>query len=194
MSTATTPDRPGTRPSTLVWIDAREAVIVRWQGAGARIERMASDVPAHHRATGHVRHDPSVRMGGGGPPQWASESHRLEHLDHFVEDVANLVAPDDDVLILGPGTVRERLERHLREGDEHHGRRRDLTCEASPPLTDRQLVARLRAVAGADPRRRTVGAYRWSKPPLQPKSGQVPAQPRRVVEKPRLSERREPRP
>jgi hypothetical protein len=173
-----------TRPSTLVWIDAREAVIVRWQEGRAGVERLASDVPAHHRSTGHVRHDPAVRQGGGGPPQTAGEPHRLEHLGQFIEEVASRLAPDDDLLILGPGTVHEHLERLIRERDQHHGRHRDMTCEASPPLTDRQLIARLRHMAGEDPRRRTVGAYRWSEPTLQRESGQVQVRPRRVVEKP----------
>jgi hypothetical protein len=178
-----TPDEPA-RPSTLVWIDAREAIIVRWQDAGVRLQRVDSDVPAHHRATGHVRHDPAVGQGGGGPPQTAGEPHRLEHLGRFVEEVASHLGADDDLLILGPGTVHERLERLVRERDAHQGRHRDITCEASPPRTDRQLIARFRHVAGMDARRRTVGAYRWSEPPKQRPSGQSQVQPRRVIEKP----------
>ena len=139
---------------SLVWIDAREAVIVRWERDQAQIERLDSEVPAHRRSTGHIRHDPAVRHGGGGGSQTAGEPHRLEHLGRFVENVASRLAPDDDLLILGPGTVCERLARHVRELDEHHGRHRDISREASPPLTDRQLIARLRHLAGADPRRR----------------------------------------
>jgi hypothetical protein len=172
------------RACTLVWIDAREAVIVRWERDRADVERVESEVPAHRRSTGHVRHDPMVRHGGGGGSQTAGEPHRLEHLGQFVENVADRLGPDDDLLILGPGTVHERLERHIRESDEHHGRHRDISCETSPPLTDRQLIARLRHVAGADARRRTVGAYRWSEPPPQQRSGQAPVRPRRVLEKP----------
>jgi hypothetical protein len=173
-----------TRSRTLVWLDAREAVIVRWQHDRAHLERVDSEVPAHRRSTGHVRHDPMVRHGGGGGSQTAGEPHRLEHLGQFVEDVASRLAPDDDLLILGPGTVHERLERYVRELDEHLGRHRDISCEASPPLTDRQLVARLRHVAGADPQRRTVGAYRWTEQPPQEGSGQAQARPRRVLQKP----------
>jgi hypothetical protein len=173
-----------TRPSTLVWIDAREAVIVRWQDDRARLERVDSEVPAHHRATGHVRHDPAVRHGGGGPPQTAGEPHRLEHLERFVEQIASRLPPDEDLLILGPGTVRERLERLVRETDEHHERSRGISGEASAQLTERQLIARLRDFAGVAPRRRTVGAYRWSEPPPHRPSGQTQLLPQRVVEKP----------
>lgn len=172
------------RPVTLVWIDAREAVIVRIQGDRARLDRVESEVPAHHRATGHVRHDPAVRHGGGGSPQTAGEPHRIEHLKRFVVDISNRLPPGDDLLILGPGTVHERLARHLSESDGHHQRHRRITCEACPELTNRQLIARLRRYAGVEPRRRTVGAYRWSE---RHKDGLTPPTelpPRRVVKKP----------
>ena len=169
--------------TTLVWIDAREAVIVRMQGDRPRIERVESEVPPHHRATGHVRHDPAIRHGGGGP-QSAGEPHRIEHLNRFVGAIANRLAVDDDLLVLGPGTVHERLARDLSESDGHHGRRRAVACQTSPPLTDRQLIARSRRFAGAEPRRRSVGAYRWSEQLGRRPSGKANVQPRRVVTKP----------
>lgn len=156
----------------LVWIDAREAIVVRWQDGTPRVERIDSEVPVHHRATGH------------GRQQTAGEPHRLEHLSRFVEQVASRLAAEDELVILGPGTVREHLQRHVREIDEGHHQSRSISCEASPKLTDRQLIARLRHIVGADPRRRTVGAYRWSEPlPRRPSGGAVPP-PRRVLEKP----------
>jgi hypothetical protein len=167
-----------------VWIDAREAVIIRIRSDRARVERVESEVPAHHRATGHVRHDPAVRHGGGGSPQSAGEPHRIEHLNRFVEHIANRLVADDVLLILGPGTVHERLSRQLSERDGCHGRIRDIACEASPPLTDRQLIARLRRFAGAEPRRRSVGAYRWGEPSGHRPSGKAYLPPRRVVNKP----------
>lgn len=171
------------RSNTIVWIDAREAVIVRWQDAEARLERIDSDVPAHHRATGHVRHDAAVHPGGG-TPKAAGEPHRLEHLAQFIDEVAGRLPDDDDLLILGPGTVHERLEREISERDRHHGLDRHVTCEAAPPLTDRQLIARLRHLVGSDAPRQTLGAYRWSEAVPRRRSGQLLVEPRRVVDKP----------
>jgi len=179
------------RASALVWIDAREALIVRMQGDRGRIERVESEVPAHHGATGHVRHVPIVRHGGGGSPQSAGEPHRLEHLNQFVGDIANRLAADDNLLVLGPGTVHERLARQLSEGDGCHGRHRDIACEASPPLTDRQLIARLRRFAGVEPRRCSVGPYRWSQPSAHSSSGHEQPPPRRVISKPPRERREE---
>ncbi len=173
----------GSHACTLVWIDAREAVIIRWDGGGIEIDRLESDVPAHHRATGHVRHDPTMRHGGGGGSQTAGEPHRLEHLARFVAQAASHVSPDDDLIVLGPGTVREHFERYVRVADRRRGCLRDITGEASPRRTDRQLAARLRHAVGADPRRREVGGHRWTEPPVEQPSGRMTLGPRRVVEK-----------
>jgi hypothetical protein len=173
-----------TQDCTLVWIDARESVVATWHSGEVRLERLRSDVPAHHKATGHVRYDPTVRHGGGAPKD-TGEANRLEHLARFVELVATRVPPDDPVLILGPGTVRDRLEHRIGEADRHASRTRLVTCQAAARLTDRQLVARLRRVAG-EQRRRTVGAYRWTETQSRRPSGGERPTPRRVSPKPRI--------
>jgi hypothetical protein len=61
---------------------------------------------------------------------------------------------------MGPGLVRERLEVQMRAADERQLRRREIECRAAPRMTGPQLIARLRHLAGADPRRRIVGAPR----------------------------------
>lgn len=179
--------RPGSGagpPVTLVWIDSREAIVAQWVDGAARLDRLESEVPAHHKATGNVRHDPAFRHGGGGTPQTAGEPHRLEHLERFVDQVALRLPPDDDLVLIGPGTVREHLERRVQEADRRQGRHRRISCDASKRLTEPQLVARLRHLVGADPRRSTVGAYRWTGRGAERPSGAAWPLPRRVVEKP----------
>lgn len=131
------------RPSALVWIDAREAIVVRWVDGRAAVERVGSDVPPRRRSTGHIRHDPAVRHGGGGPAE-AGEPRRLEHLTRYIEHVARTLPPDEDLIVIGPGTIRLQLERHVRDRDRTHRLQRSITCRAAPRLSDRQLVERLR--------------------------------------------------
>jgi hypothetical protein len=50
-------------------------------------------------------------------------------------------------------------------------------------MTRRQLIARHRRAVGEEPRRRTVGAYRWSVPPAIEASGKHVAGPCRVTAK-----------
>jgi broad specificity phosphatase PhoE len=151
---ASTVDREGT--GVLVWIDAREAVIVRWTGEKASIDRLASDVPAHTRATRHVRYDPLIRHGGGGGQQ-AAERRRVEHLDRFVQAVADRVDGDKDVVVIGHGMVHEQLDTRLRELDAERHRSRTISVRRADRATERQLVAELRAHLGASPKRRHVG-------------------------------------
>ena len=173
------------RSHTVVWLDGREAVIVGRRDNGITIERLESDVPGHHRSTGHVRHDPSIRHGGGGgAPQTSGDPQRNEHLAHFLRIVADRLPVAHDLTILGPGTVREHLEHELREADQRQHRDRVVTTAPAERMTDRQLVARLSREAGVEPRRRTVGAYRWSGRPATARSGRREASPKRVTEKP----------
>lgn len=169
--------------AALVWIDSREAIIVRLADQDATVERLESDVPAHHRATGHVRHEPGTRHGGGRD-QSAGEPHRLEHLERFIEAVAAALSEVDDVLLLGPGTVREHLERRLRERAQALGRPAlRLTTEPAARATDRQLIVRLRHHLGEEPRRRTMGAYRWSRSLAHVASGRPVGLPERITKK-----------
>lgn len=148
---------------TLVWIDAREAIVGHWHGGSMRLETLHSDVPAHHRATGHVRHDPTIRHGGGGA-QDGGEANRLEHLARFIDAVATHIPPEGELLILGPGTVRDRLGHRIREM-ERPTAARQITVETAGRLTEPQLAARLRRLAGAEIRRRAIGRHRWTRTP-----------------------------
>ncbi len=138
--------------TTLVWIDGEEAIIVRWADR-ATVERLRSDVPVRHRSTGHVRVDPTVRHGGGSGPE-DGERARRTRLAAFVEDVAGHLPPDGDVHVVGPGMVRERLERSLRANDRRLGRRRNVHAAPAERLTEQELVARVRELAGDAPKRR----------------------------------------
>jgi hypothetical protein len=138
--------------TTLVWIDSEEAIIVRWADR-ATVERIRSDVPGRHRSTGHDRVDPTVHHGGGSGPEDAERARRAR-LAAFVEDVAEHLPPEGDVLVVGPGMVRERLERSLRADDRRLGRRRHVHAAPAERLTEQELVARVRELAGDAPKRR----------------------------------------
>jgi hypothetical protein len=146
-----------THPWCLVWIDAREARVLTWVDGAAHAEHLVSDVPAHRSTTGHVRHDPTFRHGGGGSPQSAGDPRRLEYLGRFIEEVAERVPTTDHVKVLGPGEIRERLAEFLRTSDRHHLVAREVVDESSDRPTQPQLIAQLRDLVGAAPRRRRAG-------------------------------------
>jgi hypothetical protein len=162
---------PGRIGFALVWIDSEGARILRWRSR-VITETINSDVPTRVTGTAHVRHDPLVRHGGSGRGQDDAERRRNEHLRAFLRVVADRLHQDDQVEILGTGTVGERLATLLRRQSARGRRRQTVIAVRSDALTARQLAARLRQRLDVNPRRTTVGAYRWTD-----------GRPRRVVEK-----------
>jgi hypothetical protein len=131
--------------TTLVWIDSEEAIIVRWADR-ATVERVRSEVPGRHRSDGSGPVDPALRHDGGAAD--ALERARREDLRRFVDEVACRVPDTDDVTVVGPGILRGRLERALRADDRHHNRHRLVHSAAAERLTEQELVAHVRALAG----------------------------------------------
>jgi hypothetical protein len=149
------PKDPPERNTTLVWIDSRQAYVVQWREERAVVEHLVSDVPGHHRSTGHARHDPGRYPSGGGIPTADAERQRLEHLARFIELVAGRLSGDDDLLLIGPGTVHGQLARHVAEVDRGRVPARTVRDEPAGMLTQRQMIARLRSEIGAEAPRRT---------------------------------------
>jgi hypothetical protein len=132
--------------TTGVWISAASATILRWGPEGVTIrERIESEVPGRHRSTGR-------------PPTEdhpAGEGHRDEHMRTFFAHVGATVPLDDDLLLLGDGEVVEHFARQIRTHDRSRSAPRRIEVEKSGPITEPQLLARVRAFAGS-PARRTL--------------------------------------
>jgi hypothetical protein len=139
--------------TTLVWIDSEEAIIVRWADR-ATVERVRSEVHAHGHTNGHGPQGPAGRHGASTGD--AAKRARQDDLRLFVDDVAARVPAADDVTVVGPGVLRARLERLLRADDRRHGRRRLVHSAAAERLSEQELVAHVRALAGDEAPRQGV--------------------------------------
>ena len=128
---------------TVVWIDSRRALLVRWDGA-PHIVRLESEVPPRRRGGEHVTHDAILRTMGAPEP----DGHRSEHLRQFLQQVAARIDPRDPIEIVGHGPVHERLADLVMEQDGRHGRSREVTARPAKVLTEAQLIARVREIAG----------------------------------------------
>lgn len=166
----------------LVWIDAEGAEIRRWRGRVV-VTKVPSEIPMHERATAHVRHDPTVRRGGGGRGGDEVARHRTEHIRQFLARVEAALAADGELEVIGTGELGQRLARQVRRHDGVHRRVRPITVDHAMRPTPRQLSARLREHVGVTPVRGGVGAYRWTGDLPHGRSGHVGG-PRRVVPKP----------
>lgn len=133
-----------TPQTTGVWISGESATILRWGPEGVSIrETVESQVPGRHRSTGRP---PTEEHPAG-------EGHRDEHMRTFFAQVGAKIAAGDDLLLIGDGEVVEHFARQMQS--QEHGAVRRVEVEKSGPLTEPQLLARLRTFAGS-PARRSV--------------------------------------
>ena len=132
--------------TTGVWISAASATVLRLgpEGVTAR-ERIESQIPGRHRSTGR-------------PPTEdhpAGEGHRDERMRVFFAQVTATVPFDDDLLLVGDGEVVEHFAHQIKDRDRSRNVDRRFAVEKSGPMTEPQLLARIRAFAGS-PARRTL--------------------------------------
>ena len=127
-----------------MWISAGSATILRWGPDGVETrERIDSTVPGKHRSTGR-------------PPTEdhpAGEGHRDEHMRTFFARISALVPVEDDLLLVGDGEVVDHFATEVRAQAHGHAASRRIEVEKSGPLTEPQLLERLRAFAGSPARR-----------------------------------------
>jgi hypothetical protein len=132
--------------TTGVWITAASATVLRWGPEGVTVrEKFDSEVPGRHRSTGR-------------PPTEdhpAGEGHRDEHMKVFFTRVGAIVPFDDDLLLVGDGEVVDHFAQHIKTHDQSRNVYRRVEIAKSGPMTEPQLLARIRAFGGT-PARRTL--------------------------------------
>lgn len=129
--------------TTGVWISADSATVLGWNPELTVRQRIDSTVPGRHRSTGRP---PTEEHPG-------DEGHRDERMRTFLDQVAHALPADDDLLLVGDGEVVEHFAGHVCTDVANHGRRRRVQVEKSGPITERQLLARIRTFAGSPPKR-----------------------------------------
>ena len=71
----------------------------------------------------------------------------------FFAAISALVPMDDDLLLVGDGEVVEHLAHQIHDHDRGRSSVRRVEVEKSGPMTEPQLLARIRAFAGVPARR-----------------------------------------
>ncbi len=154
VSLATAPGSGVGSPVTLVWIDARQAVIAHWVRDTVEIERIPGDLPPRDRSVGRMRHNPLIRQGGGQPQ--TRLDHRRQEAEHaYLDAVLSRVPTGGAVEVIGPGPIRHHLVRRLRDRP-HAGTAGEVRTRPADQMTEAQIAARLRELAGHPPARQSV--------------------------------------
>jgi stalled ribosome rescue protein Dom34 len=115
-----------------LWIDHRQAVIVRLTDGVQKTRRVMSDMEKHVRFSGRAEtssaEDQRDRRFAG-------------HLHKYYEKVASSVRDAESILILGPGEAKIELKTCLESG-AFSGR--VVVVETVDKMTDRQIAAKVR--------------------------------------------------
>jgi hypothetical protein len=134
---------PESQNTTGVWVSAATATIVHWGPDGGQHREIESDVPGRHRSTGR-------------PPTQdhpAGEGHRNEKMRIFFAQIKSEIPTGDDLLLVGDGEVVEHFAQYMRNHHSGQANGRRIQVEKSGPMTEHQLLARVRDFAGSPARR-----------------------------------------
>jgi hypothetical protein len=177
----------------LVWVGTDRAVVARWTGEPT-LEHLDGAVSPKRRSVGSVRRGPARPSGGGRVAGHGTENRHEQDVRRFLTDLVGRLGELDAVEVVGRAQHHERLADLLRRLAARHNADTVVTTRTlSRRPSDKQLIARLRKLVGAELPRQSVGRHRLPATgpttdtgrPLRPAAG------RRTLRPPRLSERRE---
>jgi peptide subunit release factor 1 (eRF1) len=139
-----------------VWIDRRQAVVVRLDGDRAEIETVDSDLEKRTRMAGGSR-----STTGWGPQDIASETRRdrrfAKHVQEYYDRVLASIGDAGAIFVFGPGEAKNELVAAASRSSRHQEASTEIG--ASDKLTEPQIVAHVKEHFGV----RTRGS--GSRPP-----------------------------
>ncbi len=123
------------KKKTGLWIDHREAVIVKLTDKGEQITRIKSDAEKQIRVSGGSRQD-------GLQTTEAVRDKKLDtQLGQYFDDVVALIRDAELIQIFGPGDAKNELAKQL----EKDGlKERIVDIETVDTMTDNQIAAKVR--------------------------------------------------
>jgi hypothetical protein len=123
------------KKKTGLWIDHREAVIVKLTDKGEQITRIKSDAEKQIRVPGGSRQD-------GLQTTEAVRDKKLDtQLGQYFDDVVALIRDAELIQIFGPGEAKNELVKRL---EKDRLKERVVDVETVDTMTDNQIAAKVR--------------------------------------------------
>ena len=140
-----------------VWIDHRNAFIVRPTIKECEVVTVLSEMEPHHKSTGGKGKSRPF-MHESGPSSASHRDRSDENTMHvYLSGVAAKLQGADRIFLLGPGSAKDCLRNLLVQGEsEHH--LLDIAVEAAQQMTEPQLKAAVMKHFGHPARRSWRGA------------------------------------
>ena len=128
-----------------IWLDSKKAILVQLHNGAVKETTIHSGVESRVRYHGETRQ--FTRMG----KQYFTfekkkeEIHKHE-LESYFKKITEAVKGSDSVMIMGPAEVKTELHKYLRDA-KHHAPK-VIAVETEDQLTDKQVVAKVKAFFG----------------------------------------------
>lgn len=129
-----------------IWIDHRQAVIVRATADGVHATTLESHIGSHPRyaaRAGVSSHEAEEPEGG----EKRYEERYNQQLDRYYDEVIRQLGHPAAILVIGPGEAKLQLKERLRRST---GMPEGIVVDTTDRLTEPQIVARVKAHYGID--------------------------------------------
>jgi len=124
-----------------VWIDHRNAILVRLDTSGESVESIVSGVEKHTREMGGSHG--STPFSPQHNPVGKQERQFYQHLDQYYDKVIDRLDAADALWVLGPGEAKLEFEKRLSRHESLYSRLDGV--EPADSMTVPQFVAKVRA-------------------------------------------------
>jgi len=141
----------GVRPKVGIWIDHREAIIVRLDGDEATVDAFESNVEPKTKAAGGARSKTPY-----GPQDVAAGGRRSRRqamqLAQYYQEVVDRVRDAGALLLFGPGGAKQELLSAIERSHHHNTTATEIAT--TDHLTQPQMVAFVKEHFGIVPARK----------------------------------------
>ncbi len=126
-----------------VWINQREAYIVRVNGRGeVQTEHVDSSVEHNHKSMGgHFAASPNASKGGSGRLELKLHERREHEFAHFFKDIMARLSKMDTLVILGPGPTKFKLAKAV--SDKKSLSQKIESVLSTDKMTQNQIIAKV---------------------------------------------------
>ena len=137
------------KPNAGLWIDHREAVIVVLSDTGEATTRIQSGVSKQLRRSSAPSE--GKFKAHQAPADDSRENEFMGHLARYYDQVITSLHEAGSILIIGPGEAKGELKKRF---EAHQSEARAITTEAAAPMSEHQVVARIRTHFHSEAQRR----------------------------------------
>ena len=127
--------------NTGVWIDSKEAIIVKLNNGKEVMEKVFSEIEGRERFDGEGKH--FTRMGNKYSTFEKRDEEKRKHaFTQYFKNVIEKIKDSDNILVFGPAEAKIGLQKEILKKKDISSKL--LMVEAEDHLTDNQVTAKVR--------------------------------------------------